>query len=123
MDLAAHLGGHHRDFAETLALVRCAESLGYRAVYVDGDVSVVASRGDAPVLHGWTATVAYLAATERIEIGSIRLVHHWNPAQLAQAVATAECIAPGRLRLLASIGGQAADRRFGLAVPPVGERI
>jgi alkanesulfonate monooxygenase SsuD/methylene tetrahydromethanopterin reductase-like flavin-dependent oxidoreductase (luciferase family) len=103
--------------------VRCAESLGYRAVYVDGDVSVVPSRGDAPVLHGWTATVAYLAGSSRIEIGSIRLVHHWNPAQLAQAVATVESIAPGRLRLLASIGAQPADRRFGLALAPVGERI
>jgi alkanesulfonate monooxygenase SsuD/methylene tetrahydromethanopterin reductase-like flavin-dependent oxidoreductase (luciferase family) len=103
--------------------VRSAESLGYRAAYVDGDVSVVPSRGDAPVLHGWTATVAYLAKTSRIEIGSIRLVHHWNAALLAQAVATADCVAPGRLRLLVSIGAQPADRRFGLPMPAVGERI
>lgn len=103
--------------------MRCAEALGYRAVYVDGDVSVVPSRGDAPVLDGWTATVGYLARTERIEIGSIRLVHHWNPARLAQAIATVEQIAPGRLRVLASIGAQATDRRFGLAFPPVAERI
>ena len=100
-----------------------AEALGYRAAYVDGDVSVVPSRGDAPVLEGWTATVAYLARTERIEIGSIRLVHHWNAARLAQAVATVESIAPGRLRLLASIGGQPADRRFGFPLPPARERI
>ena len=112
-DLAVHLGGYHRSFDEALALVLRAEALGYRAAYVDGDVSVVPSRGDAPVLEGWTATVAYLARTERIEIGSIRLVHHWNAARLAQAVATVESIAPGRLRLLASIGGQPADRRFG----------
>jgi alkanesulfonate monooxygenase SsuD/methylene tetrahydromethanopterin reductase-like flavin-dependent oxidoreductase (luciferase family) len=122
-DLAAHLGGHHRDFAETLALVRRAEALGYRAVYVDGDVSVVPSRGDAAVLDGWTATVAYLARSERIEIGGIRLPHHWNAARLAQAVATADCAAPGRLRLLTSIGAQPADRRFGLPFPPAGERI
>jgi alkanesulfonate monooxygenase SsuD/methylene tetrahydromethanopterin reductase-like flavin-dependent oxidoreductase (luciferase family) len=90
---------------------------------VDGDVTVVPSRGDAPVLDGWTATVAYLARTERIEIGSIRLVHHWNAARLAQAVATLESIAPGRLRLLVSIGGQPADARFGFALPGAGERI
>jgi alkanesulfonate monooxygenase SsuD/methylene tetrahydromethanopterin reductase-like flavin-dependent oxidoreductase (luciferase family) len=118
-----HLGGHHRDFAETLALVRRAEALGYRAAFVDGDVTVVPSRGDAPVLEGWTATVAYLVATERIEIGSIRLVHHWNVARLAQAVATVESAAPGRLRLLASIGAQPTDRRFGFAFPPTAERI
>jgi alkanesulfonate monooxygenase SsuD/methylene tetrahydromethanopterin reductase-like flavin-dependent oxidoreductase (luciferase family) len=103
--------------------VRRAEALGYRAVYVDGDVSMVPSRGDAPVLDGWTATVGYLARTERIEIGSIRLVHHWNPARLAQAIATAEQIAPGRLRALLSIGAQPTDRRFGLPFPPVSERI
>lgn len=90
---------------------------------MDGDVSMVPSRGDAPVLDGWSATVGYLARTERIEIGSIRLVHHWNVARLAQAVATAESMAPGRLRLLASIGAQRTDRRFGLPFPPVAERI
>lgn len=122
-DLAAHLGGHHRDFDETLALVRRAEALGYRAVYVDGDVSMLPSRGDAPVFDGWTATVACLARTTRIEIGSIRLVHHWNAARLALAIATAEQIAPGRLRVLTSIGAQPTDRRFGLSFPPVAERI
>ncbi len=122
-DLAVHLGGHHRGFDEVLALVQRAEALGYRAAYVDGDVSVVPSRGDGPVLDGWTATVALLARTSRIEIGSIRLVHQWNAARLAQAVATAECVAPGRLRFLASIGGQPADRRFGFALPPVSERV
>jgi len=122
-DLAVHLGGHHRSFDEVLALVQRAETLGYRAAYVDGDVSVVPSRGDGAVLDGWTATVALLARTTRIEIGSIRLVHHWNAARLAQSVATAECVAPGRLRFFASIGGQRADRRFGLALPPAIERI
>jgi alkanesulfonate monooxygenase SsuD/methylene tetrahydromethanopterin reductase-like flavin-dependent oxidoreductase (luciferase family) len=122
-DLAVHLGGHHRGFDEVLALVQRAEVLGYRAAYVDGDVSIVPSRGDGPVLDGWTATVALLASTARIEIGSIRLVHHWNAARLAQSVSTAECVAPGRLRFLASIGGQPADRRFGFALPPASERI
>jgi alkanesulfonate monooxygenase SsuD/methylene tetrahydromethanopterin reductase-like flavin-dependent oxidoreductase (luciferase family) len=118
-----HLGGHHRDFAETLALVRRAEAAGYRAAYVDGDVTIVPSRGDAPVLDGWTATVAYLARTEHIEIGSIRLVHHWNVARLAQAVATIESAVPGRLRLFAAMGAQPTDRRFGFAFPAASERV
>lgn len=122
-DLAVHLGGHHRCFDEALALVQRAEELGYRAAYVDGDVSVVPSRGDAPVLEGWTATVAMLTRTSRIEIGSIRIARQWNAARLAQAVATAEVIAPGRLRFLISIGAQPADRRFGFPMPPPGERI
>ena len=122
-DLGVHLGGHHRSFDEALALVQRAETLGYRAAYVDGDVSVVPSRGDAPVLEGWTATVAMLARTSRIEIGSIRIARQWNAARLAQAVATAEVIAPNRLRFLISIGAQPADRRFGFPMPPPADRI
>jgi hypothetical protein len=121
-DLAVHLGGYHRSFDEALALVLRAEALGYRAAYVDGDVSVVPSRGDAPVLEGWTATVAILARTARIEVGSIRIARQWNAARLAQAVATAEVIAPGRLRFV-SIGAQPTDCCFGFLMPPPGERI
>jgi alkanesulfonate monooxygenase SsuD/methylene tetrahydromethanopterin reductase-like flavin-dependent oxidoreductase (luciferase family) len=120
-DLAVAFGDHEHAFGDLLALVRRAEALGYRAAYVDGDATLRPSR--PAVLDGWTATVAILACSERIEVGSIRLVHHWNAARLAQAVATAESIAPGRLRFLVSIGGQAADRRFGLPVPSAGQRI
>jgi alkanesulfonate monooxygenase SsuD/methylene tetrahydromethanopterin reductase-like flavin-dependent oxidoreductase (luciferase family) len=120
---AVAFGWHSYAFEELLDLVRRAEGLGYRAAYVDGDVSQIPSRGDADVLDGWTVTTALLARTERIAIGSIRLVHHWNAARLAQAVVTLERIAPGRLRFLISIGGQRADRRFGLPLPSAGERI
>jgi alkanesulfonate monooxygenase SsuD/methylene tetrahydromethanopterin reductase-like flavin-dependent oxidoreductase (luciferase family) len=117
------LGWHALAFEELLDAVRRAEALGYRAVFVDGDVSQIPSLGERDVLDGWTVTTALLARTERIEIGSMRLVHHWNAARLAQAVATAERLFPGRLRLLVSIGGQEADRRFGLALPPARERV
>ena len=97
--------------------MRPAEALGFDTVYVDGDVSQLSSRRDADVLDGWTVTLALLAATHRIRIGSIRLVHHWNTAQLAQAVASAERIFPGRLRFFASIGERPEDARFGLPRP------
>ncbi len=123
MSLGVALGGHVHGFDDLLALVRRAEALGFRVAWVDGDASMLPSRPDAEVLDGWTVTCALLARTERIEIGSIRLVHHWETARLAQAVATLERVTPGRLRFLISIGGQPADRRFGLSVPPVRERI
>jgi len=122
-DLGVALVWHQFAWEDLLALVRRADALGYRAVWVDGDVSMLPSRGEHDVLDGWTVTVALLAATERIEIGSIRLVHHWNAAKLAQAVATAERIAPGRLRCLLSIGGHPLDASFGLPFPPPAERI
>lgn len=110
-------------FSELLDLVERAEQRGYAVAYVPGDVSQVPSLGDAPVLEGWTLTTALLARTRRIQIGSIRLVHHWSPARLAQAVATLEQVAPGRLRFLISPGGHVHDRSFGLPWPSPAERV
>ena len=75
---------HQLGFEELRALVRHAEAKGFAAAYVDGDVSVIPSLGERDVLDGFTVTTALLAATERIAVTSIRLVHHWNAARLAQ---------------------------------------
>jgi alkanesulfonate monooxygenase SsuD/methylene tetrahydromethanopterin reductase-like flavin-dependent oxidoreductase (luciferase family) len=114
---------HALPFEELLALVRHAEGAGYEAFYIDGDVSFVPSLGNQDVLDGWTVQTALTLATERIQIVGIRLVHHWNAGRLAQATATLERIAPGRQRVLLAIGGQPADRRFGLPMPTTRERI
>jgi alkanesulfonate monooxygenase SsuD/methylene tetrahydromethanopterin reductase-like flavin-dependent oxidoreductase (luciferase family) len=76
-----------------------AEAAGYDAAYVDGDVSQIPRLGEADVLDGFAVTTALLAATNRIAITSIRLVHHWNAARLAQASASLERLFPGRTRL------------------------
>ena len=75
------------------------------------------------VLDGWSVTLWLLANTRRIGIGSIRLVQHWNPARLAQAAATAERLAPGRLQFLASIGERPEDPAWGYPPLSPGERI
>ena len=79
------------------------------------------SRGDGDVLDGWTRHDR-AARAHRAHRRSARSAcpHHWNAARLAQAVATRSGSFPGRLRFLASIGAQRADRRFGLALPPGG---
>ncbi len=123
MDLAIALAWHVLPFEDLLSLVQRAEQQGFPAVFVDGDVSLLPSRGDADVLDGWTLTSALLSRTRRIQVGSIRLVHHWNAAKLAQAVATLDRVAPGRVRFLVSIGGQPQDARFGLPLPPPAARI
>lgn len=121
--LAVGFSWHQLPFEELRELVRRAEARGYAAAYVDGDVSVIPSLGAREVLDGWTVTTALLAATSRIAVTSIRLVHHWNAARLAQASATLERLFPGRTRLFVSIGGQKADRRFGLPLPGAPDRI
>jgi alkanesulfonate monooxygenase SsuD/methylene tetrahydromethanopterin reductase-like flavin-dependent oxidoreductase (luciferase family) len=121
--LGVALGWHVHPWEELLALVRLAEQLGYTAAFVDGDLSMLREREAADALDGWTVTTALLAHTQRIQIGSMRVVHHWNAARLAQAVATAERIAPGRLRFLVSVGDHAIDARFGFAFGAPAERI
>ncbi|SRR5208283_2230771 len=123
MELAVAFAWHVLPFEDLLALVKRAEEQGFPAVFVDGDVSLLPRRGDAEVLDGWALTTALLNRTGRIQVGSIRLVHHWNAAKLAQAAATLDRIAPGRLRFLVSIGGQPQDARFGLPFPPPAARI
>ena len=120
--LGIALGWHCLRVDELIDCVRHAEAIGIEVAYVDGDVSQMPSRGDADIFDGMTLLTALLARTERICLSSIRLVHHWNAAKLAQAVATQERIAPGRQRLLLSIGGQPSDRRFGLPMPKAAER-
>jgi alkanesulfonate monooxygenase SsuD/methylene tetrahydromethanopterin reductase-like flavin-dependent oxidoreductase (luciferase family) len=114
---------HVHPWEDLLALVQRSEELGFAAAFIDGDVSMLDSSSERDVLDGWTVTTALLARTRRIQIGSIRLVHHWNAARLAQAAATAERIAPGRLSFVVSIGDRPNDERFGLRQPPAGERI
>jgi alkanesulfonate monooxygenase SsuD/methylene tetrahydromethanopterin reductase-like flavin-dependent oxidoreductase (luciferase family) len=121
--LGVALGFHAHPWEELLALVRRAEELGYAAAFVDGDVSMLAESNPADALDGWTVTTALLAHTRRIQIGSMRMAHHWHAAKLAQAVATAERLAPGRLRFLISAGDHPIDARFGLPFPPPAERI
>jgi alkanesulfonate monooxygenase SsuD/methylene tetrahydromethanopterin reductase-like flavin-dependent oxidoreductase (luciferase family) len=121
--LGVYLGWHTHPWEELLALVLRAEELGYAAAFADGDVSMLDRRSEVDCLDGWTVTTALLARTSRIQIGSLRLVHHWNAARLAQAAATAERLAPGRLRFQISIGDRAADEAFGLPLGSTRERI
>jgi alkanesulfonate monooxygenase SsuD/methylene tetrahydromethanopterin reductase-like flavin-dependent oxidoreductase (luciferase family) len=123
MKLGVAFAWHTHPWKDLLGLVQHAEELGFAAAFVDGDVTTLASKSERDVLHGWTVLTALLAHTRRIQIGSIRLVHHWNAAQLAQAVATAELLFPGRLRCVIAAGDRPNDASFGLPQLPVGERL
>jgi alkanesulfonate monooxygenase SsuD/methylene tetrahydromethanopterin reductase-like flavin-dependent oxidoreductase (luciferase family) len=120
--LGVALTWHVHPWEDLLALVRRAEALGYTAAFVDGDISQLDSSSDRDVLDGWTVTTALLARTQRIQIGSMRLVHHWNAARLAQAVATAERITPQRLRFVIGLGDRPNDECFGLRKLSAAER-
>jgi alkanesulfonate monooxygenase SsuD/methylene tetrahydromethanopterin reductase-like flavin-dependent oxidoreductase (luciferase family) len=121
--LAVALAWHVHPWETLVELVERAEELGYAAAFVDGDISMLGGTRKTDVLDGWTVTTALLTRTRRIQIGSMRLVHHWNAARLAQAAATAERLTPGRLQFLVSIGDRPNDERFGLQRPSASERV
>ncbi len=123
MKLGVLLAGHVHPWEELLSLVRLAEDAGFDAAYVDGDLCMLSRRTEAPVLDGWTVTTALLAATRRIAVGSVRLVHYWNAARLAQMTVTQESLFPGRTRFFIAIGDRPGDHRFGLPVLPPRERV
>ena len=66
MKPAVYFGWHVHPWEELLELVRRAETLGYAAAFVDGDVTMLAKRPDVDCLDGWTVTAALLGATEKI---------------------------------------------------------
>ncbi len=123
MSLGVYFGWHSLAWEELRERVQQAEALGYTAAFADGDISMLERRPDDDCLDGWTVTTALLAATRRSEIGSSRLVHHWNAAKLAQAAATTERLFPGRLRFQISIGDWAIDQRFGLPKLDAKDRV
>ena len=121
--LSVYFGWHGHAWEDLVTLAREAEAAGFDDILIDGDISMLEKRPETDCLDGWTSTIALLGATSTIGVGSIRLVHHWNAARLAQAVATAERVAPGRFRFIAGLGDWPVDARFGLAYPSPGERV
>jgi alkanesulfonate monooxygenase SsuD/methylene tetrahydromethanopterin reductase-like flavin-dependent oxidoreductase (luciferase family) len=114
---------HTHAWEDLLELVQRSESIGFGSAWIDGDVSMLGRRAETEVLDGWTTTIALLASTRNIAVGSMRLVHHWNAARLAQAGATAERLFPGRFRFLVSAGDRPEDAHFGLALAPAADRM
>jgi alkanesulfonate monooxygenase SsuD/methylene tetrahydromethanopterin reductase-like flavin-dependent oxidoreductase (luciferase family) len=123
LKLGVNFAWHVHPWKELLGLVERAEELGYDAAFIDGDIAMLSERRNADVFDGWTALTALLARTKRIQIGSLRLVHHWNAARLAQSITTLQHISSGRLRFLISIGDRPGDAHFGLPDLPRTERI
>lgn len=117
------VGGHQHSLATLLELASAVESAGARALILDGDSAFRPSLPDAPMVDSWTATCAALHATETLEVGSLRLVTHWNALSLAKAVASLASLYPGRMRFSLGIGEQHAEARAGFPAPEVGERV
>jgi len=109
--------GGAADFAPIFRLAQKAESLGLDSVWL-GD-SILAK----PRLESYTTWAAVLASTKRVKVGTaVLLAALRHPVMLAQALATLDCMAPGRV--LPGLGVGRADLKFEFETlgVPIGER-
>ncbi|MCL6644388.1 MAG: LLM class F420-dependent oxidoreductase [Dehalococcoidia bacterium] len=112
-------------WAETLAIARHAEAIGWDGVYYadhfmpnDADVS-------APVGECWTTLAALAATVPRIRIGPLVTGNTYrHPAVLAKMAATVDIISGGRLVLGLGAGWQENEHRaYGIKFSTVGGRL
>ncbi|MEE9274683.1 MAG: LLM class flavin-dependent oxidoreductase [bacterium] len=98
-------GGSATDAAPVFTLAKKAEALGLDSVWL-GD-SVLAK----PRLEVFSTWGAVLGCTERVQVGTaVMLAALRHPVMLAQALATLDCIAPGRV--IPGLGVGRPDLKF-----------
>ena len=103
-------------FAETLAIARAAESLGYARLWVSEHHDSAAIAGSSPEV----LLSAIGAATSRIRIGSGGvMLPHYSPYKVAENFAVLSNLYPGRVDL--GVGrAPGADMRAAAALAPDG---
>lgn len=112
-------------WAEVLADVQEAEELGFdHAWLVDHFVDTDGSP-DLPCLEAWTLLAALAMKTSRIRLGVLVSSNTFrHPALLAKEAVTVDHVSGGRVILGIGTGWHEDEhRRFGIDLPPVGERV
>ncbi|HEX7471931.1 MAG TPA: LLM class flavin-dependent oxidoreductase [Candidatus Limnocylindrales bacterium] len=112
-------------WAEVLADFVQAEELGFdHAWLVDHFVDTDGSP-DLPCLEAWTLLAALAMKTSRIRLGVLVSSNTFrHPALLAKEAVTVDHVSGGRLILGIGTGWHEDEhRRFGIDLPPVGERV
>lgn len=112
-------------WAQILDEFQVAEDLGFdHAWLVDHFVDTDGSP-DLPCLEAWTLLAALAAKTSRIRLGVLVSSNTFrHPALLAKEAVTVDHVSGGRLILGIGTGWHEDEhRRFGIDLPPVGERV
>jgi alkanesulfonate monooxygenase SsuD/methylene tetrahydromethanopterin reductase-like flavin-dependent oxidoreductase (luciferase family) len=101
------------------------EELGFDHAWLVDHLVDTDGSPDLPILEAWTLLAALAAQTSRIRIGVLVSSNTFrHPALLAKEAVTVDHISDGRLILGLGTGWHEDEhRRYGIDLPPVGERV
>ncbi|MCW4029855.1 MAG: TIGR03560 family F420-dependent LLM class oxidoreductase [Candidatus Bathyarchaeota archaeon] len=118
---AFHAPTPQEHFRQLKNIVLEAEQLGYDSVWLDDHLMYK----EMPILESWSTLSALAAVTSRIRLGTMVTCNlHHNPAVLAKAAATLDCISDGRLEFGLGAGVQEAEHlAYGFGFPKAGVRV
>jgi F420-dependent oxidoreductase-like protein len=117
--------GTQQEWPDILEVARHVELTGWDRVYVADHFMSNDEAADGPMLECWAVVVALAAAVPRVGIGTLVCGNTYrHPAVLANQAATADVISGGRIILGLGAGWQQNEHdRYGIELPPVGERM
>ena len=102
-----------------------ADELGFDTAFLVDHLLDTDGPPELPCLESWTLLAAIAARTSRIRIGVLVTSNTFrHPSILAKQAVTVDHVSGGRLILGLGTGWHEDEhRRYGLALPPVGERV
>ncbi|MFI5225092.1 MAG: LLM class flavin-dependent oxidoreductase [Candidatus Limnocylindrales bacterium] len=115
----------NKSWDRVLEEFRLAEALGFDTAWLVDHLVDTDGPPEHPIHEGWTLLAAIAALTSRIRIGILVTSNTFrHPAVLLKEAVTVDHISGGRLILGLGTGWHEDEhRRYGIALPPPGERV
>jgi F420-dependent oxidoreductase-like protein len=112
-------------WANSVALARQAESLGFESLWVFDHFTTVPDPTDEMVLESFSQLSALAMVTERVRLGHMVICTAFrNPALTAKLASTIDVISGGRFELGIGAGWKEDEwLAYGYGFPPIGERM
>jgi F420-dependent oxidoreductase-like protein len=112
-------------WANTVALARQAEELGFESLWVFDHFHTVPRPTDEITFESFSVLAALATLTERVRIGHMVVCTGFrNPALTAKLSSTIDVISGGRFELGIGAGWKEDEwRAYGYGFPPIGERM
>jgi alkanesulfonate monooxygenase SsuD/methylene tetrahydromethanopterin reductase-like flavin-dependent oxidoreductase (luciferase family) len=119
------LGQANKSWDRVLEEFRLAEALGFDTAWLVDHLVDTDGPPENPIHESWTLLAAIAALTSRIRLGILVTSNTFrHPALLLKEAVTVDHVSGGRLILGLGTGWHEDEhRRYGIALPPPGERV